>query len=99
MKRRIIATPVSTTGRPNASNGIDTAMTVEAFCVPCTDNAANFFPDVPDSDVGCKYIYFIWSRNIVDGFADGTYGPGLPVTREQMSKFLVNTYKLTISGP
>jgi S-layer homology domain len=65
----------------------------------CTDNAANFFPDVPDSDVGCKYIYFIWSRNIVDGFADGTYGPGLPVTREQMSKFLVNTYKLTISGP
>jgi len=65
----------------------------------CTDGAANAFSDVPDSDVGCRYIYYLWSKNVVDGFGNGIFGPGLSVTREQMSKFLVNTYKLTISGP
>ena len=65
----------------------------------CTDGAANAFVDVPDSDAGCKYVYFLWSKNIVDGFGNGFYGPDDAVTREQMSKFLVNTYRLTISGP
>ena len=65
----------------------------------CTDGLPNAFSDVPDSDVGCKHVYYLWSKNIIDGFGNGTYGPALLVTREQMSKFLVNTYKLTISGP
>ena len=62
----------------------------------CTDGKPNAFPDVPDGDIGCKYVYSIWSKNIVDGYADGTYGPADPVTREQMSKYLTNAYQLTL---
>ena len=62
----------------------------------CTDGKPNAFPDMPDSDIGCKYVYFIWSQNIVDGYADGTYGPANTVTREQMSKYLTNTYHLDL---
>jgi hypothetical protein len=62
----------------------------------CTDGAANAFPDVADSDAGCRYIYYIWSRGIVDGNTDGTYGPGDSVTRGAMSKFLTNSYSLTL---
>jgi hypothetical protein len=65
----------------------------------CTDGQPNAFSDVPDSDSRCKDIYFIWSKNIVDGFGNGTYGPSGIVVRSQMAKFLVNAYKLTISGP
>jgi hypothetical protein len=65
----------------------------------CTDNLANAFPDVPDSDPRCKYIYYIWSKKIVDGNLDGTYGPSGIVVRSQMAKFLVNTYKLSIAAP
>ncbi|HET9793469.1 MAG TPA: PQQ-dependent sugar dehydrogenase [Thermoanaerobaculia bacterium] len=62
----------------------------------CTDGGANAFTDVPDSDTGCRYIYFIWSKNIVDGYGNGLYGPGDAVTRGEMSKFLTNTYGLTL---
>jgi len=62
----------------------------------CTDGAANAFTDVPDSDIGCKYVYYLWTREIVAGFGNGTYGPGGPVSREQMSAFLKNTYGLAL---
>jgi len=62
----------------------------------CTDGKGNAFTDVPDSDVGCKYIYFIWSKNVVDGFGNGTYGPEDLVSRDQMAKYLTNAYQLTL---
>jgi hypothetical protein len=65
----------------------------------CTDGLPNAFSDVPDSEPRCRYIYFIWSKNIVDGFGNGIYAPNNSVLRDQMSKFLTNAYKLTISGP
>jgi hypothetical protein len=65
----------------------------------CTDGAANAFTDVADSDPGCRYIYYLWSKNVIDGNGNGTFTPDNSVTRGQMSKFLVNTYKLTISAP
>jgi len=65
----------------------------------CTDGAANAFPDVPDSDPDCKFVYYIWSKGIVDGFTDGTYGPAETVVRAQMAKFLTNAYGLTLGAP
>jgi hypothetical protein len=62
----------------------------------CTDGKGNAFTDVPDSDADCKYIYFIWSRKVVDGFGDGTYGPEDSVSREQMAKYLTNAYQLSL---
>ncbi|HKB69783.1 MAG TPA: S-layer homology domain-containing protein [Thermoanaerobaculia bacterium] len=65
----------------------------------CTDGQPNAFPDVSDSSPICKHVYYIWSKNIVDGFTNGNYGPAGIVVRSQMAKFLVNAYTLTISGP
>jgi hypothetical protein len=64
----------------------------------CTDGRPNAFSDVPDSDPGCKYVYFIWSKNVVDGYGDGTYGPETMVRRDQMAKYLVNAYDLKLYG-
>jgi hypothetical protein len=35
-------------------------------------------------------------RDIVAGFGNGIYGPDGPVSREQMSAFLKNTYGLEL---
>lgn len=61
----------------------------------CTDGLANAFPDVADSDPRCRFVYFIWSEGVIDGFGNGTYGSALAVTRDQMAKFLVNAFGLT----
>ena len=72
--------------RPDSGNG-------RAY--DCTDGQPNAFTDVPDSDPLCRFVHFIWSKNVIDGFPDGTYRPGLAVPRDQMAKFLANAYALT----
>ncbi|HWC66144.1 MAG TPA: S-layer homology domain-containing protein, partial [Thermoanaerobaculia bacterium] len=62
----------------------------------CTDGKPNAFADVPESDPGCKYVYALWSKGIVDGYQNGDYGPNDSVTRGQMAKFLTNSYALTL---
>jgi len=64
----------------------------------CTDGQPNAFSDVPDSDPGCRHVYFLWSKGIVDGYVNGQYGPNDSVQRDQMSKFLANTYLLALYG-
>ena len=60
----------------------------------CTDGQANFFSDVADASPVCKFVYYIWSQGIVDGFGNQTYGPAGSVTRGQLSKFLVRAFGL-----
>ena len=62
----------------------------------CTDGKVNVFTDVPDDSPFCRFVYYIWSRGIVEGFGDGTYRPDGSVPRDQMAKFLVNAYALTL---
>ncbi|HET9795923.1 MAG TPA: S-layer homology domain-containing protein [Thermoanaerobaculia bacterium] len=62
----------------------------------CTDGQPNAFSDVPDSDAGCRFIYYLWSKGIVDGYGNGLYGPGDPVLRDQMAKYLTLTYGLRL---
>src|SRR5262249_21327814 len=60
----------------------------------CTDGQENAFTDVPDSNAACKFVYYIWSLNVVDGSGDGKYRPSELVTRDQLAKYLVNAYGL-----
>jgi len=62
----------------------------------CGDGKANAFSDVTDASPLCRFVYFIWAKGVVDGFPDGTYHPSAPVPRDQMAKFLVNAYGLTL---
>lgn len=65
----------------------------------CNDALPNHFPDVPDGSLACRHIHYIWARQVVDGNGDGTYGPSDPVTRGQMSKFLVNAFAMKLYEP
>jgi hypothetical protein len=63
-------------------------------------NAAGFadspvrqsFPDVGTGDPFYLYIERLSSRGIIGGYADGTFGPGNPATRGQVSKMVANTF-------
>lgn len=52
------------------------------------------FTDVPKSDWAYPYIAALKEAGIIDGYQDGTFKPGSPITRNQMAKILVNGYGL-----
>jgi len=49
----------------------------------------NPFTDVPVNRWSCKYVKKLAELGITTGYGDGGFGPGDPVTREQMAVFLV----------
>jgi CSLREA domain-containing protein len=60
---------------------------------------AAHFTDVPATDVFCKHAHYLWARGIVSGCSPTQYCPGSNVTRDQMAKFLVNAFALSLYGP
>jgi hypothetical protein len=71
---------------------------VTGFSYNC--NGTNIhFADVPASNVFCKHVHFLWAKGIVSGISPTQYGPGLPVTRDQMARFLSNAFNLQLYGP
>jgi PKD repeat protein len=57
------------------------------------------FPDVTaDNDWSwCyKHVEYCAAQGIVQGYADGTYGPGNPVTRDQMAVYIQRAFKLPL---
>jgi Bacterial Ig-like domain (group 3)/S-layer homology domain len=66
----------------------------------CDAAAPNLhFTDVAATDADCRHIHYLWARQILDGFGDGTFRPDDDVTREQMSKFLGKAFRLELYGP
>ena len=57
------------------------------------------FTDIATSDIYCRHTHFLWARDVISGFPDGSYGPALPVTRGAMAKFLANGFNLRLYGP
>ncbi len=63
-------------------------------------NAANMnepvsgqrFSDVPSTHTFYEFIERMASRNIIGGYADGTFRPGANATRGQTSKIVANTF-------
>ncbi|MBR5641150.1 MAG: S-layer homology domain-containing protein [Firmicutes bacterium] len=57
------------------------------------------FSDVPEGTYYYEPVYNIAWSGIINGFPDGTFGPGKPITREQMAVMLVNMQKLSPYTP
>lgn len=55
------------------------------------------FPDVPPSHPYAAAIADLAGRGVVNGFSDGTFGPSLPVIRQQFAKMIVLTMGLPVS--
>ena len=46
------------------------------------------FPDVPATDWAYRHIEYAVSQSVVQGYGDGTYGPGIALDRGQMAVFI-----------
>jgi hypothetical protein len=57
------------------------------------------FPDVPASSGFCRWIEELARRNVVSGCGNGNYCPSSPVSRGEMSVFIVATFGLLLYGP
>lgn len=60
---------------------------VKTFDLKPTGADVNF-PDVPSNHWGYNYVKILAQNNITTGLPDGTFGPGIKVTREQFAAFL-----------
>ena len=66
----------------------------------CNPGSPNLhFTDITTSDIFCRATHFLWAKDVISGFPDGSYGPTLEVTRGAMAKFLANGFKLVLYGP
>ncbi len=66
----------------------------------CDPASPNFhFTDVPDTDPFCKAVHYLWAKGIISGCTPTDFCRDGEVTRDQMAKFLVNAFKLTLYGP
>ncbi len=73
---------------------------VTGFSYSCSSASPSIhFTDVPVSDTFCKSVHFLWARGVIAGCAATLYCPSLPVTRDQMAKFLSNAFGLSLYGP
>jgi hypothetical protein len=59
----------------------------------------NIFGDVPDTSPFCRFIEELSIRGVVSGCGGGNYCPTDPVTREQMSVFVLVTLDPTLDPP
>jgi hypothetical protein len=66
----------------------------------CAAGSPNLhFTDVGVGDSFCKHVHFLWAQNIVSGCSATQYCPTLPVTRDQMARFLGNAFNLVLYAP
>jgi hypothetical protein len=63
-------------------------------CIP--NSCTGIFTDVPASNPFCGYVEAIYNLGITAGCGVSLYCPRLPIRRDQMAKFIVNAYGLTL---
>ncbi len=73
------AVPPTATNTPSAPSPTPTELVCEMN-----------FSDVPPDYVFYPYIRCLYCRGIIGGYSDGTFRPGNPTTRGQMSKIVAN---------
>jgi hypothetical protein len=57
------------------------------------------FTDVMATDAFCRHVHYLWAKGIIAGCSGTTYCPSGTVSRDQMAKFLVNAFALSLYGP
>jgi CSLREA domain-containing protein len=73
---------------------------VTGLSYSCNTGSPNIhFTDVPATDTFCKHVHFLWAKGIIAGCSSTTYCPTGTVSRDQMAKFLVNAFHLSLYGP
>jgi len=88
--------PGSNTQRQEMAKFICNAMS-SANPGSCTaTSCAGIFTDVPASNPFCGYIEALYNAYIVSGCGPSLYCPTRNVTRDQMAKFLVNAFGLSL---
>jgi len=88
--------PASSTQRQAMAKFVCNAMNVAdpGSCSPTS--CTGMFSDVPASNIFCSYIEALASAGIVSGCAPSLYCPAANVFRDQMAKFLVNAFGLSL---
>jgi hypothetical protein len=78
--------PATAVTRQQMASFIARAMEAVGAVLPDGDDT---FPDVDADNVHADNINALAEAGIVRGYPDGTFRPGVPVTRQQMSQFIV----------
>jgi hypothetical protein len=69
---------------------------INAFSIPQVTETQSVFPDVKKGAWYYPYVISAYSRSIVGGYEDGTFGPDDPVTRAQIAKLIISAKKTVI---
>jgi len=73
---------------------------VTGLSYSCNTGSPNVhFADVPATDTFCKHVHYLWAKGIIEGCSSKTYCPTGTVSRDQMAKFLINAFALSLYGP
>lgn len=69
------------------------------YCGASAETAfEDLFPDVGETDWFAPYVVWAAGEGLVQGYDDGTFGPGLEITREQMALLLVRFCEARLPG-
>src|SRR3546814_3066509 len=73
---------------PDAPPALPGGRSIAAACPPGTAGA--HFADLPGGNVHAAAVRCMAAWQLAQGFPDGTFGPGMPVTRAQMASFIAD---------
>jgi hypothetical protein len=68
----------------------------DAGLVNYTPPSTPSFTDVATNYWAYKYIEYCRAQSIVNGYPDGTYQPGVTVTRDQMAVYVARAFRLAL---
>ena len=66
-------------------------MAVEAFDLPLTEDCSMFTDSSSIADWACEYVATAYSWSVLDGYPNGSFGPGANINRAEGAKITVNS--------
>ncbi len=95
MAKAVVA-PAGGPGVP-LTYGPDPVTSLSYSCDPASPSL--HFTDVAISDSFCKHVHYLWAKGIITGCAANQFCPAGEVARDEMAKFLGNSFDLKLYGP